>query len=164
MYDAVAASADELANHGRLSKQVLLVITDGADNASRLDLEQAIRRVQNLGGPVVYTSDYFSEPIRPRRSTQELLWRGFRRRREVSLTFPIPYRMWIASRRRSHEDIREQYTIGYHSTRAVSLGVTGLCTSRRAQRSTASWCEDAQGYYAKRPTPQRTQTVQEAKQ
>jgi hypothetical protein len=55
LYDAVAASADELTNHAKLPRQVLLVITDGADNASRLDLEQAIRRVQNLGGPVVYT-------------------------------------------------------------------------------------------------------------
>jgi len=55
MYDAVAASADELSHHGKLPKQVLLVITDGADNASRLELEQAIRRVQGLGGPVVYT-------------------------------------------------------------------------------------------------------------
>jgi hypothetical protein len=55
LYDAVAASADELANHAKQPKQVLLVITDGADNASRLDLEQTIRRVQNLGGPVVYS-------------------------------------------------------------------------------------------------------------
>jgi len=55
LYDAVAASADELARHGKPPKQVLLVITDGADNASHLELAQAIRRVQNLGGPVVYT-------------------------------------------------------------------------------------------------------------
>ena len=50
MYDAVAASADELARHGRLQRKVLLVITDGADNASRLELEQAIRRVQDQIG------------------------------------------------------------------------------------------------------------------
>src|SRR5208282_3448277 len=55
MYDAVAASADELVKHAKERKQALLIITDGADNASRLTLAQAIRRVQNLGGPVVYT-------------------------------------------------------------------------------------------------------------
>ena len=36
MYDAVAASADELAKHANRRKQVLLIITDGADNASRM--------------------------------------------------------------------------------------------------------------------------------
>ena len=55
LYDAVVASANELANHAKQPKQVVLIITDGADNASRETLEQAIRRVQNLGGPVVYS-------------------------------------------------------------------------------------------------------------
>ena len=51
LYDAVAASASELARHAKHRKQVILIITDGEDNASRLDLEQAVRRVQDLGGP-----------------------------------------------------------------------------------------------------------------
>ena len=55
MYDAVSAAASELAKDGKNRKQVLLIITDGADNASRLRLTDAIRRVQGLGGPVVYT-------------------------------------------------------------------------------------------------------------
>src|SRR3954470_16739650 len=55
MYDAVAASADMLAKNAKQPKQALLIVTDGADNASRLSLEQAIRGVQNLGGPVVYS-------------------------------------------------------------------------------------------------------------
>ena len=55
LYDAAAASANELSKHAKHPKQVLLVITDGADNASRQTLEQAIRGVQNLGGPVIYS-------------------------------------------------------------------------------------------------------------
>lgn len=43
MYDAVAASADELSKNAKQPKQALLIITDGADNASRLSLEQAVR-------------------------------------------------------------------------------------------------------------------------
>ena len=46
---------NELSKHANRRKQVLLIITDGADNASRLDLKEAIRRVQDLGGPVVYS-------------------------------------------------------------------------------------------------------------
>ena len=48
LYDAVAASADELSKYATHRKQVLLIITDGADNASHLTLAEAIRRVQNL--------------------------------------------------------------------------------------------------------------------
>jgi len=55
LYDAVVASADKLAADARRAKQVIVIITDGEDNASQLNLEQAIRRVQQLSGPVIYT-------------------------------------------------------------------------------------------------------------
>jgi Ca-activated chloride channel homolog len=55
MYDAVVASADHLAKAGRKEKKVLLVVTDGEDNASRDTLEQAVRRVQDEKGPTIYS-------------------------------------------------------------------------------------------------------------
>ena len=55
MYDAVVASADHLAKAGRKEKKVLLVVTDGEDNASRDTLEQAVRRIQDEKGPTIYT-------------------------------------------------------------------------------------------------------------
>ncbi|HZU08486.1 MAG TPA: VWA domain-containing protein, partial [Pseudacidobacterium sp.] len=55
LYDAIVASADHLAQGAKRPKQVLLVVTDGEDNASSLNLEQTIRRVQDLQGPVVYS-------------------------------------------------------------------------------------------------------------
>ncbi|HUN86821.1 MAG TPA: VWA domain-containing protein, partial [Terracidiphilus sp.] len=55
LYDAVVASADKLVADAKRPKQVLVVITDGEDNASTLTLEQTIRRVQRLSGPVIYT-------------------------------------------------------------------------------------------------------------
>ena len=75
LYDAVVASADKLAADARRPKQVLIIITDGEDNASTLNLEQTIRRVQALSGPVIYTigllfGDEMSraeEPSRPSR-------------------------------------------------------------------------------------------------
>ena len=53
LYDAVVASADKLAADAKRPKQVLVLITDGEDNASTLNLEQTIRRVQQLSGPVI---------------------------------------------------------------------------------------------------------------
>src|SRR5690348_2385816 len=55
LYDAVVASADYLAKKGRREKKVLLVVTDGEDNASTDTLEQAVRRVQDDNGPTVYS-------------------------------------------------------------------------------------------------------------
>ena len=46
LYDAVVASADHLKKSGALEKKVLLVVTDGEDNASRESLEQALRRLE----------------------------------------------------------------------------------------------------------------------
>jgi Ca-activated chloride channel family protein len=122
LYDAVAASADELVRHATHPKQVLLIITDGADNASRLSLEQAIRRVQNLGGPVVYSigllfGDSKEETLRARISLETL----------SNETGGLAY--FPASLQDVNEiagdvahDIRDQYTIGYHSTKAADLG------------------------------------------
>ena len=54
IYDALVASADYLSKNAKHPKQVLLVITDGEDNASSATLEAAIRRIQDFDGPVVY--------------------------------------------------------------------------------------------------------------
>lgn len=55
LYDAVIASADHLTKGGQRDKKVLLLITDGDDNLSRVSLEQTIRAVQNDNGPTIYT-------------------------------------------------------------------------------------------------------------
>ena len=61
LYDAVVASSDHLKKSGLLEKKVLLVVTDGEDNASRESLEQAIRRLQEENGPTVYTIGLLQE-------------------------------------------------------------------------------------------------------
>src|SRR6201996_3615870 len=55
LYDAIMASADYLTKNAKRPKQVLLVITDGEDNASSTTLEETVRRIQDLQGPVVYS-------------------------------------------------------------------------------------------------------------
>src|ERR1700676_5119442 len=54
LYDAVVASAVHLRNNPRLTKKVLLVITDGQDNMSQETLEDAIRKLQPDKGETVY--------------------------------------------------------------------------------------------------------------
>lgn len=124
LYDAIVASADQLANGAKRSKQVLVIVTDGEDNASTLNLEQTIRRVQDLGGPVIYSIGLlFGEDSRGAES--------HRARRALQLLsdetgglafFPRSLEDVDSIAAEVAQDIRNQYTIGYHSTKAASLG------------------------------------------
>jgi VWFA-related protein len=123
IYDAVAASADELARHAKWPKQVLLIITDGEDNASRLDLEQAVQRVQHLGGPVVYSIGllFDSENKQEARRAKEALETLSNDTGGLAY-FPGSLQEVDEITAEVARDIRNQYTIGYHSTKPPSLG------------------------------------------
>jgi VWFA-related protein len=163
LYDAVAVSADELANHGKLPKQVLLVITDGADNASRIDLEQAIRRVQNLGGPVVYTigllfDDEKDESERARTAMEKLS-------QETGGIAYFPRSMQDVDSIAGEvaHDIRDQYTIGYRSSKPASLGGYRIVrVEANAPKHGKLIVRTRKGYYAKKPPLQHTETAQDA--
>jgi Ca-activated chloride channel homolog len=122
LYDAVAASADELAKHAKFEKQVLLIVSDGADNASRLSKQEAVRRVQNLGGPVVYTIGllYDSDPKEYQRAREAL--QSMSDDTGGIAYFPRSLGEVDTIASEVARDIRNQYTIGYHSTKAASLG------------------------------------------
>lgn len=122
LYDAVVASADELSKHAEHPKEVLIIVTDGADNASRLTLEQAVHRVQYLGGPVVYSvgllfGDDKEEAQRARTDLETLS-------ADTGGIAYFPQSLQDVDEIAAEiaRDIRHQYTIGYHPTRPVTLG------------------------------------------
>ena len=55
LFDTVIGAANHLARGSHHSKQVIVIVTDGRDNASAADLPAAIRRVHTTDGPVIYT-------------------------------------------------------------------------------------------------------------
>ncbi len=124
LYDATVASADELSKGAKRPKQVILIITDGEDNASGLTLEQTIRRVQDLGGPIVYSigllfgDDGGGHEARQAKRALQLL------SQETGgiAYFPRSLNDVDAIAAEVARDIRSQYTIGYHSTRPAALG------------------------------------------
>jgi len=122
LYDAVAASADELAKNTKLPKQVLLIVSDGADNASRLSQRQAIQRVQNLGGPVVYSIGllYDADAREYQQAHQALQTLSDDTGGLAYFPRSLAEVNEIASD--VARDIRNQYTVGYRSTRPASLG------------------------------------------
>jgi Ca-activated chloride channel family protein len=122
LYDAVVASADKLAMDAKRPKQVLVLITDGEDNASTLNLEQTIRRVQQLSGPVIYSIGLlFGDEM----SRSEV--RHARRALEMLSTetggiafFPKSLEQVDQIAAEVARDIRSQYTVVYHSTKPSS--------------------------------------------
>lgn len=122
LYDAVVAAADKLVADGKRPKQVLIIITDGEDNASTQSLEQTIRRVQQLSGPVIYTVGLLFGDEMTRSEV-----RHARRALEMLSTetggmafFPKSIEHVDEVAAQVARDIRTQYTIGYRSTKPSS--------------------------------------------
>jgi Ca-activated chloride channel homolog len=124
IYDALVASADYLAKNAKHPKQVLLVVTDGEDNASSATLEQAIRRIQDFDGPVIYSIGLLfgedsnkSESRHARRVLETLS-----EQTGGAAYFPKSLKEVDAIAKEVAEDIRTQYSIAYHSTKSPTLG------------------------------------------
>jgi VWFA-related protein len=124
LYDATVASADQLSKGASKPKQVLLIITDGEDNASGLTLEQTIRRVQDLQGPTIYAIGLLFGDENSGRESR-------RARRALQLLadetggiayFPRSLDEVDGITAEVARDIRSQYTLGYHSTKPASQG------------------------------------------
>jgi Ca-activated chloride channel family protein len=122
LYDAVIAAADHLSKDAKHSKQVLMIITDGDDNASSATLEEAIRRVQDLDGPAIYCIGLlFDVDHGEARHSQEVL-RNLAEQTGGEAYFPHSLKDVDGITREVAQDIRSQYTISYHSTKSPALG------------------------------------------
>lgn len=119
LYDAVVASADYLAKKGNREKKVLLVVTDGEDNASTDTLEQAVRRVQNDAGPVIYTIGILGgdHEKRAKRALESLALNT-----GGVAFFPRDLGEVDQIARAVARDIRNQYSIYYRPTRPQDQG------------------------------------------
>jgi Ca-activated chloride channel homolog len=125
LYDAVIASADYMAKNAKKAKEVLLIITDGEDNASGTNLEETVRRVQDLQGPAVYSIGLLFDDMggggreshRARRALQLLS------DETGGLAF-FPKNLGQVDEIAAEvaRDIRNQYTISYHSSKPASQG------------------------------------------
>ena len=119
LYDATVASADHLTKSNVLEKKVLLVVTDGEDNASRQSLEQTVRRLQVENGPTIYTIGLLQEEHSKRAK------RALREMAEQTggvAFFPKDLSEVNEITNQIAHDIRNQYTIGYKPDTPQSAG------------------------------------------
>ncbi len=119
LYDAVVASSDYLSKKGRKEKKVLLVITDGEDNASTDTLEQAVRRVQDDRGPMIYSIGILGgdHEKRAKRALEQLAIQT-----GGVAFFPKDLSEVDQIARAVARDIRSQYSIYYRPTRPQEQG------------------------------------------
>jgi Ca-activated chloride channel homolog len=146
LYDAVVASADHLKKNAKLDKRVILVVTDGEDNASRESLEQAIRRLEAEDGPTVYTIGLLGEERqkRARRALEALA----ERTGGISF-FPKDINEVDAISREVAHDIRNQYTIVYKpAMQKAEGGYRTVRVEARAPGHGKLFVRTRTGYYA----------------
>jgi Ca-activated chloride channel family protein len=150
LYDAVVASADHLKRYGRLERKVIFVVTDGEDNASNENLEQAVKQLQEENGPSVYAIGILGEEEHPKRARRAL--EILAQRTGGIAFFPKTLDEVDAISRTVAHDIRNQYTIGYKPTNPRGTG--GFRTVRveaRGKGHTKMTVRTKSGYYAGPP-------------
>ncbi len=124
IYDALVLTADYLAKGAKNPKQVLIIITDGEDDASTATLEQAIRRIQDLSGPVIYCVGllFGDDTDRHEAKRAQKVLQTISEQTGGQAYFPRSLKEVNGIAATVAADIRSQYTIAYHSTNPPSKG------------------------------------------
>jgi Ca-activated chloride channel family protein len=120
LYEALVASAEHLKRNARLERKVIFVVTDGEDNASRENLEQAVKQLQEENGPSVYAIGILGDEEHPKRAKRAL--EIVTQRTGGLAFFPKTLDEVDEISRQVAHDIRNQYTIGYKPTNPRASG------------------------------------------
>ena len=114
LYDAIVASAAHMKQGAELQKRILLVVTDGADNASQESLEEAVHQLQQKDGPVVYVIALLGNSRNASATTQAL--ESLSQSTGGTAFFPTDVSQVDSITRSIASAIRSQYVIGYKSS------------------------------------------------
>ncbi len=147
LYDAVVASAEHLKRNARLEKKVLLIVTDGEDNASNETLEQAVKQLQEENGPSVYAIGILGDEEHPKRAKRAL--EIIAQHTGGIAFFPKTLDEVDEISRTVARDIRNQYTIGYQPTNPRGNGgFRQIRVDARAKGHGKLMVRTKSGYYA----------------
>ncbi len=124
LYDAVRASLDYLTEKDRNEKRVLLLISDGEDNASQAQLEVLVRELQESGAnqTSIYAIGLLTEEEKRSAKRAERAIRHLTRATGGPAYFPATVDAVTSLMRQIATDIRNQYTIAYAPTERPAGG------------------------------------------
>src|SRR5262245_24375545 len=154
LYDAVFAAATHLEKKAKLEKRVLLLVTDGWDNASTLSLEQAVQSVQTENAPTIYTVGILDEEGKKK---------GKRALKELAeqtggvAFFPRHLTEVDSITRAIARDIRNQYSIGYKKDPTKSTGYRTVKVLARANGYKSLQVRTRSGYFPGQEQAQNSQ-------
>jgi Ca-activated chloride channel homolog len=124
MYDAVIGSLDHL-KKGTRDKKVLIVVTDGEDNASTHSLENAIERAQRSDAVIyavgVFSDDDIKHDHRAMKKARTALSELANATGGLAF-FPENVDDTESICTQIARDVRNQYTLGYYSTNTAHDG------------------------------------------
>ncbi len=147
LYDAISISLDHLAENGdeRYNKRALLVITDGEDTSSRMDLEILVRKLQGSDA-TIYGIGILSEEERraARRAERHLL--SLTRPTGGPAYFPAATEEVEGLVRRIAADIRNQYILEYSRPGGKGSGFRRIRIDLKG-RARANKVRHRPGYY-----------------
>jgi Ca-activated chloride channel family protein len=112
LYDTVAIAADKIERSATRPRKVLIVITDGDDNSSKLTLDDAIHRVQDMQGPIIYSIGLLFSGDKPRHAKHDL--QALSSETGGIAFFPANLKDIDSVAAEVARDIRNQYAIAYH--------------------------------------------------
>jgi len=147
LYDAVVASGEHLKRYSRLDKKVLFVVTDGEDNASNENLEEAVKHLQEENGPSVYAIGILGDEEHPKRARRAL--EVIAQKTGGMAFFPKTLDDVDEISRTVAHDIRNQYTIGYKPTHPRGEGgFRAVKVEAKAKGHGKMTVRTKSGYYA----------------
>jgi VWFA-related protein len=131
LYDTVVTAADRMERSATRPRKVLIVITDGDDNSSKLTLDNAIHRVQDMQGPIIYSIGLMFGGGEARHARRDL--RALSSETGGIAFFPGSLKDIDSVAAEVARDIRNQYAIAYHSPQASVGGYHTVKVEAHAQ-------------------------------
>jgi Ca-activated chloride channel family protein len=131
LYDTVVTAADKMERSAKRPRKVLILITDGDDNSSKLTLDDAIHRVRDMQGPIIYSIGLLFGDDKSRHARRDL--KTLSSETGGIAFFPGSLNDIDSVAAEVARDIRNQYAIAYHSAEASAGGYHTVKVEAHAQ-------------------------------
>ncbi|MFZ0957945.1 MAG: VWA domain-containing protein [Candidatus Sulfotelmatobacter sp.] len=146
LYDALIGAVDHLHKTSPLQKQVILLVTDGHDNASQATFQDVLHKLQSKNGPVLYTIALEQTRRRPDDGLRRSL-RTLSEQTGGTAFFPSSLDEVQSIATAIARDIRSQYVIGYRSSNPHTPGLYHSIRVQALDGSTPLRVTTRAGYY-----------------